>query len=246
MNNSHQRSQTLLQKLYCDLGEILARTAHGERLPSEPDLAVQLGVSRATLREAISMYENQGLIQRRHGVGTFVVHPEQVIESGLEVLNTIEEVASRNNLAMRTAQLTIFNRPAEEDESERLKLSPGTKIMQVTRIMEVKGRPVAYMIDVLPENLIDPQKLSEEYHGSVLDMLMSRERLLSTSYTEIRPVLATAKVARALGIKTGDTVLRFISTVFNFNSKVVYLSDDTFLLSDFRFHVLRRIERFPR
>ena len=69
--------------------------AAGQRLPSEPDLAKQLGVSRATLREAMRTFETQGLIRRRQGSGTFVVGKGAVMDSGLEVLESLETMAKR-------------------------------------------------------------------------------------------------------------------------------------------------------
>ena len=80
------------------LASLLAVASPGERLPSEPELARQLGVSRATLREAMRTFEGQGLIRRRQGVGTFVVSHTQVMESGLEVLESIESLASKIGL----------------------------------------------------------------------------------------------------------------------------------------------------
>ena len=74
------------QRLHEDLGKVIAETPPGERLLSEPALAKQLNVSRATLREAMRTFETQGLIYRHQGSGTFVIHPSQVIDTGLEML----------------------------------------------------------------------------------------------------------------------------------------------------------------
>ena len=72
------------QRLQVDLAALIERTPAGSRLISEPDLAKQLGVSRATLREAMRTFETQGLIRRRQGAGTFVVGKVPVIDAGLE------------------------------------------------------------------------------------------------------------------------------------------------------------------
>jgi GntR family transcriptional regulator len=72
------------QRLQADLAELIAKSEPGTRLPSEPDLAAELGVSRATLREAMRTFETQGLVRRRQGAGTFVVGQPPVMEGGLE------------------------------------------------------------------------------------------------------------------------------------------------------------------
>ena len=61
------------QRLQADLAKLIADTPAGSRLMSEPDLAKQMGVSRATLHEAMRTFETQGLIRRRQGSGTYVV-----------------------------------------------------------------------------------------------------------------------------------------------------------------------------
>ncbi len=84
------------QRLQNELSIIIDNAPKGTKLPSEPKLAEQLGVSRATLREAMRTFESQGLLRRRQGLGTFVVGPTQVIESGLEVLESLEKQAEKS------------------------------------------------------------------------------------------------------------------------------------------------------
>ncbi len=74
---------------------------------SEPELAKQLGVSRATLREAMRTFETQGLIRRRQGAGTFVVGKVPVIDAGLEVLESLETMARRMNLVITVSDLNL-------------------------------------------------------------------------------------------------------------------------------------------
>ena len=86
------------KRLQTDLAVVIAGIEPGGKLPSEPELALKLGVSRATLREAMRAFEEQGLIRRRQGVGTFVVRHQQVIDAGVEVLESIESIAARMGL----------------------------------------------------------------------------------------------------------------------------------------------------
>ena len=102
------------QRLQTDISLLIARTTAGDRLPSEPDLAKSLGVSRATLREAMRMFEAQGLIRRRQGSGTFVVGQMPVIEAGLELLESLETMAERLGLEVTVSDLHVECCPADE------------------------------------------------------------------------------------------------------------------------------------
>ena len=95
------------QRLQVDLAALIERTPAGSRLISEPDLAKQLGVSRATLREAMRTFETKGLIRRRQGAGTFVVGKVPVIDAGLEVLESLDTMARRMNLAIAVSDLNL-------------------------------------------------------------------------------------------------------------------------------------------
>lgn len=63
----------------------------GEKLPSEPELAMELGVSRNSLREAIGLLQREGLLVKRHGVGNFVTDRYPIIRGGIERLAGITE-----------------------------------------------------------------------------------------------------------------------------------------------------------
>src|SRR6267143_313779 len=67
----------------------------GEQLPSEPQLATELGISRGTLRESVRMLISNGLLDRRHGVGTFVARvPLPSIDRGIdELFGTTDAIA---------------------------------------------------------------------------------------------------------------------------------------------------------
>lgn len=239
------RNQSISQRLHESLGNIIAATPPGERLPSEPKLARQLGVSRATLREAMRIFETQGVIQRKQGSGTFVVRPSQVIESGLEVLESLESIAGRIGLAVSMGELRVEHRQATEEERRALCLSEAGKVLYLSRVILAEGRPVAYLIDIVPEDILGPQDVSPDFSGSVLDLLIRRgEPILHTSRCEINAVTASPEVARFLGIQRGDVLLRFVSYLYDVNGRIIDYSFSYFLPGYFRFHVVRRIGNY--
>lgn len=234
---------TISQRLHVDLAAILAAAQPGERLPSEPDLARKLGVSRATLREAMRTFETQGLIRRRQGVGTFVLRPANVIESGLEVLESIETLARRIGLPVTMGELKMERRQPGEDELKELGLQPGEQVDQVSRVILAEDRPVAFLIDILPEGFLPRQEVEAYFKGSVLDLLLQRGHPpLYNSHCEIGAVAASSEIARSLNIQRGDALLRFVSRLFTRDGKVVDYSLSYFLPGYFRFHVVRQLD----
>lgn len=223
------------------LEEIIAAAEPGERLLSEPKLAKKFGVSRATLREAMRTFETQGLLRRRQGVGTFVVRPTQVIDSGLEVLESIETLAERIGLPVTMGELSVKHCQVAGGVAKRLELEPGADVLCVSRVILAEGRPVAYLVDTLPEGYLTADELSE-FTGSVLDVLLKRGApLLENSRTEIRSVAAELEVARALDIQRGDAVLLFKSLLFTVDGTPIDYALSYFLPGYFRFHVVRRV-----
>ena len=229
-------------KLQLDLGKYIAGVKPGERLPSEPKLAAELGVSRSTLREVMRIFEGQGLIRRRQGVGTFVVSNEQVIDSGLEVLESIESLAQRTHQAVSMGVMQITRRDATQEEAEALGVDENTSLIEVSRTIRAEGRPVAFLVDRLPRNVLTPEELRSGFTGSVLDLLIKRgDPVLANSRTEIRAVPATSEVARSLEIQRGDVLLCFVATLFTVDGQVADYSHSYFLPGYFRFHVVRRV-----
>lgn len=237
-----ENSKSLSQQLHEHLRQVIAATCPGERLPSEPDLARQLGVSRATLREGMRIFETQGVIHRRQGVGTFVIQPSGVIETGLEVLESILTMAERIDLDVDVGSYHIVRRLPTEEEHAVLNLEAGKNVLEICWVMEASTRPVAYLVDILPEGIIPVKDIRRDFNGSVLDLLAEKNGIsLSTSRTEINAVAAPTDIARALGIQRGDVVLYFQATLYSTEGRAVDHSYSYYLPGYFKFHVMRRV-----
>jgi GntR family transcriptional regulator len=231
----YQRTAEALRQMLGDLQE-------GTFLPSEPALARQFGVSRATLREAMRGFEEQGLIVRRQGVGTYVTRPMPILDTGLEVLDSIETLAARIGLEVHPGPLQIEKRPLGPAESCLMGAAGDGRIVEIRRVMHAGGRPIAYLVDILPEDVLPPDALGSGFGGSVLDLLLKRGIVgLGSSRTEIRAVAADAQLAHELRIQRGDVLMRLEACLYAASGRPIDHSYSSFLPGTFRFHVVRRV-----
>jgi len=243
LNLSHEKGNlTSFQRLQNELAKVISNVKHGEKLPSEPKLAKILGVSRATLREAMRTFEGQGLIRRRQGVGTFVVGPIQVIETGLEVLESIETLAEKIGLDVKMGELEIQRIEADEYYAKNLSVELATPLIRISRVINAENRPVAYLVDVLPESIFSQEDLEAGFTGSVLDRLIESKKInLSISKTVIQAEAASSSIARALQIQRGDVLLFFKAHLYSTDGNIIDFSYSYFLPGYFRFQVVRRV-----
>ena len=236
--SNHQKFRILHE----NLETLISTKETGDRLPSEPILAKELGVSRATLREAMRTFEIQGMIRRKQGSGTYITRPTQKLQSGLEVLESIQTVANRLGLRVRLGKWRAIRRPPLDDERLTLGLEPGESVLDVSRVIIAEDRPAAFLIDVLPLDVLTSEDLEDGFTGSILDILLLRGTLsLHVSRTDINAVTASEEVARALGIQRGDALLCFCADLYTTSGEIVDHSYSYFLPGYFDFHVVRQV-----
>lgn len=214
----------------------------GQQLPSESDLATQLGISRPTLREALFNLEQEGIIVRKHGVGTFVA-PEygERLASGLERLESVLALAERQGVATQVHGLSVERIPADEQLAETLELEPGEPLTCVRRTIAVDGQPAAYLVDYVPTTILPPEALDASFGGSVLDLLVRWNNVrVREALAEITATNADAPLARQLGVDPGQALLLLSETLFTDEHAPIEFSRNYFLPDSFDFHVLRR------
>ena len=164
-----------------------------------------------------------------------------VIDAGLEVLESLDTMARRRNLAVSVGELHVEQAEADGETAAGLGVSEGINITRIRRVMCADGRPVAYLLDTLPAVLLKPEELSAQFGGSVLDFLIARGDPLTVSRAAISATNATAEVAKALEIQRGDVLLQIVSQVYADGGKIVDYTVSYFIPGYFNFHVVRKI-----
>jgi len=215
----------------------------GQQLPPEGDFARQLGISRPTLREALHSLELEGVIVCRHGVGTFISpNYGKRFESGLETLESIERIASRMGLQTQMGDALIEERTASPIELSELGLTRETNVLFVSRAILVYNRSVAHLKDVVPVKYLRKEDLGQDFHGSILEMLLKRGNPpLSYSFTKLAAVTAEISLAKLLDIQPHTPLMRLEARLFSQSDQIVDYSVSHFVPGFFDFHVVRRV-----
>ncbi len=214
----------------------------GDQLPPEPELARSLGVSRPTLREVLKTFVERGLLLQRQGVGTFVASRLPILETGLEVLESLERMAEHRGLVTEMAHLRVVERDASEMELTGLGTPGPTRVLAVDRVIAMEGEPVADLLDVVPVDVLRSTDLDDRFRGSVLDLLLERGTPgLTISRTEIMATSADERLGHRLRVPPGAALLRMMAQLFGYDGRVVDFSISTFVPGHFRFHVIRQV-----
>jgi GntR family transcriptional regulator len=226
------------------LYSLLDRLQPGDKLPPEPVLAKEMGVSRSTLREVMRSFEERGFVIRKHGVGTFVAPKIPLLETGLEVLESIDSLASRKGMETHVTRLKVEERDVTEKEMAGLQLSEPTTVLRVSRTISIEEKPVAYLVDVVPTTYLTASELGEGFRGSVLDLFLERGvPSLAYARTDITAEGANSKIASLLDVRKGTALIKMESQLFSAEGEVVDYSISYFVPGQFQFHVIRRIPR---
>jgi GntR family transcriptional regulator len=188
--------------------QILENQFEEDRIPSETDLAESLGVSRTTIRDALSRLENEGVIYRKQGAGTFVNRPGLRIKSRLEEIWSYKAVLEDHGYTPSTKVLEVHSVPAEPALAEELSLSSGDSVLIVKKLFLEDELPVIMAINHIPEKLIEEPYDAGDLELPVFDFLAQfGQQHLSYYLSEFVPILAKGSVAKSLNIPSSTPLL---------------------------------------
>lgn len=212
--------------------------AINEKLPSEFELAKQLGVSRATLREALRLLEDEQVIIRKHGVGTFVNH-KPLFSSGIEQLFSVTKMITDAGMTPGTIFLNSMTQSPSEEEIKMFNCNKEDSLVVVERLRTANGEPVVYCIDKIIDTHFPLDFTSQE--ESLFDTLENYSSIrVSYAVSQIEPLGFHDKISPLLecGYETALLVLKQMH--YDENDQPILYSINYFKSDKFSFHVLRK------
>jgi GntR family transcriptional regulator len=210
------------------------------RLPPEADLAVQLGVSRTTIRAALQSLADDGIVSRRRRHGTVVNHHMLRSSMGLNRLVSFRKLIEQSGHVPSVDRQVHRAQAAAEDAAEALGLEAGARCLIVKRLLRANGDPVIHITDTVAlERLPALGDIADA--DSTFDFLaVNGAGIVDHVRAEIVPRVADRKQPRELDITPGTPYIELRETLFTRENEPIAFSriavDDTLV----RFSLVRR------
>lgn len=189
----------------------------GEQLPPEHELAARFNVSRMTIRESIEDLVNEGLLYRRHGVGTFVAFPH--LQRDHTRLTSFFDKAEDEGIEVRARLLKLEVVPAKPKVALALDIPTGTRVIRVKTLRYADNVPVTVHDAHLPHKLF-ASLLTENFEVQHLWSLFEKAGYrVKRAVQRLEAREADRDVALLMKIKQGAPIL--------FKERTVYAEDGT-------------------
>ena len=197
------------------------RVRPGDKLPPEDELAAALGVSRMTLRQALSSIEAKGLLDRRRGRAGGNVIREQQIECDLTGLPGFTEQMRRAHLRAGARIVSARRLAAPKAVKVALELGRDTDVFEIVRVRSARREPLALERSYLPARLFEG--ITDRTLTGSLYAIMRKDYDLAPHNAQewLEPALATEEHAALLHVEPGDALMLVTRTAFTASGVVV-------------------------
>jgi GntR family transcriptional regulator len=206
----------------------------GEKLPPERYLSEQFGINRMTLRRALKVLESQGLIVRKHGVGTFIAEPK--IDRQMEVVYRFTRGIQNRGLTPSAEIISIEKILAEPSLADELELSIPSRVYSILRLRSINQEPVMLESYKIPQQRFPGLEQYDLERRSIYEILENEYDLqINKARQSFEPVNATEFEANLLKIEIGEALMLEKRLSFDDENLPVEFGKDYYRGDRFRF-----------
>jgi GntR family transcriptional regulator len=236
------RNPSLTEQVKAHIKDLILNDGFANgRIPPEAELAEDLGVSRTTVRDALSRLEHEGAVSRRQGSGTFVNKPVLQIKSRLEEIWSYEQVLEDHGYTPSVQVLRVETNPASESTAAALDLGSGADVLLIEKLFLEDDRPVVLTLNRIPSEIVTDAEYGTDSATPVYQFLEEHTgRTLSYYVSDIVPVALDNEQADRLGVEPGTLAVAFDEIGFDQNNEPVVRATSYFRDDLLRFRLIRR------
>jgi GntR family transcriptional regulator len=231
-------SSRVRDELAARLGD--GRITPGAKLPPEPELAEELGVSRSTLREALRSLEDDGFVTRTSGAGTYATRRPRA-RNNLDVNFGVTDAIRAAGMVPGTQRSSIDTRASTVDEAGALDLPVGDPIVVLERVRTADGHPVVLSTDTMATTTLPAADIAAmPLDGSLYEVFERRGHPVSHGVVTVSPERADRTLSRRLEVSAGDLLVFLRQIDYGEDGEPLLLSEEHHVAAAFEFSVVRR------
>ncbi|HEK9582726.1 TPA: GntR family transcriptional regulator, partial [Streptococcus equi subsp. equi] len=183
----------------------------GSRLPSERDLAEHFEVSRMTLRQAITLLVEEGILERRVGSGTYVASHR--VQERMRGTTSFTEIVNSQGRKPSSKLISYQRQLASDTEINQLHLEESDYVIRMERIRYADKVPLVYEVASIPEKFIKNVKKTD-ITEHFFQTLTSNGYEIGKSQQTIYAKIASERVASYLEVAKGHAILALTQVSF--------------------------------
>lgn len=207
----------------------------GELLPSENAMAMEYHVSRETIRKALDYLSQDGLIQKKQGLGSIVLNPS-LFNFPISGLTSFKELSDAQGMNSKTILLRNERIVVDESLRKKLMLPIGKEVIALERVREIDGQRVIYDYDYLNPEItgVIPNEALEDSLYAYLETEMNLP--IAFANKEIFVENVTEADRKNMDLRDEDNHLVVISShVYLENARYFQFSESRHRVDKFRF-----------
>jgi GntR family transcriptional regulator len=222
-------------------GRIVNNEFVDDRIPSETDLAEELGVSRTTVRDAFSRLEIEGVIYRKQGAGTFVNRPGLQIKSRLDEIWSYEAMLEAHGYTPSIKILTVDTIPAGNKLAAALNILEEETVLRIEKLFLENRQPVILVRNYIPVDLITRQYKKKDLKEPVFEFITRfTNQHLSYYLSELAPILSDAKLNEILRLSAPAPLISLEEVGYNELNEPILKASSFFRDDLLRLRLIRR------
>ena len=211
------------------------------QLPSEKELSEKLNVSRTMLRDVLGTLEREGLIIRRHGVGTIINRRVLELTCRMDIETEFLDMIQQSGFTPSVCSVRVSTVPATARTAQRLQLDPGESVLHVERVCAADGNPALYCNDIIPVRFIRKKYTVDDLRAPIFHFLEHFCGIIPyMDVTSVSPAAADDALGELLGIPSGSPVLKLEELDLDRNGSPLFLSDQYFVDGIIKHTVIRK------